>query len=174
MSAVPPTSVMPVLVDFARTGSVGPVRCGDQLPALTEILGPPWATGTSFGHDGLPYLYAYGNLEIGTCQFFCRRIESIHLQTGWAECEFELPLPGWGHVRSLSERLTYRRVVDTLEAAGCRWEESAPLTFDDQRTIRVVDSQVQFGFAIPEEGEPTLSIASVAPPAHRCGPAAPA
>ncbi len=165
---------MPVLVDFARTGSVGPVRCGDQLPALTEILGPPWATGTSFGHDGLPYLYAYGNLEIGTCQFFCRRIESIHLQTGWAECEFELPLPGWGHVRSLSERLTYRRVVDTLEAAGCRWEESAPLTFDDQRTIRVVDSQVQFGFAIPEEGEPTLSIASVAPPAHRCGPAAPA
>ncbi|MFH8746470.1 hypothetical protein ACH4GK_14010 [Streptomyces rimosus] len=174
MSAVPPTSVMPVLVDFARTGSVGPVRCGDQLTALTEVLGPPWATGTSSGHDGLPYLYAYGNLEIGTCQFFCRRIEAIHLQTGWAEFEFELPLPGWGQVRSLSERLTYRRVVDTLEAAGCRWEECAPLTFDDQCTIRVIDSQVQFGFAIPEEGEPTLSIASVALPAHRCGPAAPA
>ncbi|KWT61620.1 hypothetical protein ADL21_11680 [Streptomyces albus subsp. albus] len=174
MPAVPAMSVIPLLTDFARTGSVGPVRCGDQLPALTDILGPPWATGTSAGHDGLPYLYAYGNLEIGTCQFFCQRIEGIYLQTGWAEFEFGLPLPGWGHVRSLSERLTYRRVVDTLEAAGCRWEEFPPLTFDGQRTIRVIDSEVQFGFEIPEEGEPTLSIASVAPPAHRCGPVAPA
>ncbi len=62
--------VLDIFMPFARTGRIGAVRIGVQLEDAARVLGSPWARGSSTGADGLPYLYAYGCLEVGICHAF--------------------------------------------------------------------------------------------------------
>ncbi|MGK5543859.1 hypothetical protein ACSNOH_03835 [Streptomyces sp. URMC 127] len=161
-------SVLRFLVDFARTGGVGPARCGVRLDDVIEAWGPPWAEGSSLGSDGRPYLYAYGGVEIGTCQSFCRRVEGIVVQTDTPTLEMPAPEPVPA-TQSLAGGPTYGEVLDALAAGGCRWEDFAPLTCEDQRALRVIPSGVIFVFDVPEDGNPTLASASVSDTGHMCG-----
>ncbi|MFH8346896.1 hypothetical protein [Streptomyces sp. NPDC018045] len=160
-------SMVDVVVRFAQSGRIGPVRCGVEWSAVAEVMGPPWDTGTSVGGDGLPYLYAYGGLEIGTCHSICQEIQLVCLQTG--ALAVELPALGKAPAQTLPGYPTYSQIIAALEAADCQWEDFAPLTFDEQRTIRVTSSGVLLGFEIPDTGEPTLFIASVSARDHACG-----
>ncbi|MFE9118163.1 hypothetical protein [Streptomyces sp. NPDC007172] len=159
-------TVLDALIPFAQTGRIGAARIGAQLKDITAALGEPWAHGSSIGADGLPYLYAYGSLEVATCQAHCQVIESIAIQT-------DLPTMQWptrepGRVETFPGYPAYGDVLRTLGRAGCRWEEYEPLTLEDQSAIRVPASGVIFVFEDAEE--PQLCNASVAQHRpHTCG-----
>ncbi|QLE70348.1 hypothetical protein FGW37_00865 [Streptomyces rectiverticillatus] len=152
--------VLDILVPFARTGRIGAVRVGAQLRDVTRELGPPWAEGSSTGADGLPYLYAYGCLEIATCHAHCQVIESIVVQTDQATMQWPSREPG--RAESFPGYPTHREVVRALSETGCSWDDYAPLTCDDQCAIRVPASGAIFVFTTEDVEEPTLCNASVA------------
>ncbi|KAA6224036.1 hypothetical protein CP973_20895 [Streptomyces albofaciens JCM 4342] len=141
---------------------------------MARELGEPWDRGTSVGADGRPYLYAYGCLELGTCQEHCQEIRSVIVQTDWPTMEW--PAREQGRVERFSGFPAYSDVVRALGEAGCVWEEHEPLTFDDQLAIRVPASGAEFVFAMDEGaergegGEPRLCSVSVAGHRpHACG-----
>ncbi|MEV6672045.1 hypothetical protein [Streptomyces sp. NPDC051162] len=163
-------NIMDVLIPFARTGRIATARVGAQLNDVTEELGPPWAHGSSTGADGLPYLYAYGSLEIATCQAHCQVIESIVVQTDWATMEWPSQKPG--RLERFPGYPAYGEVLRTLDEAGCPWESYEPLTLDGQCAIRVPASDVIFVFTTEDKDreEPMLCSVSVANRhPHTCG-----
>ncbi|WP_438488276.1 hypothetical protein [Streptomyces sp. S186] len=138
---------------------------GAQLKDITEVLGPPWASGSFIGADGLPYLYAYGCLELGTCQAHCQTIESIVVQTDWPTMEWPTQEPG--RAETFPGCPAYGEVLRALDAAGCPWEHYEPLTDDDQCAIRVADSGATFVFNTEDVPEPILCSVSVTGPRPR-------
>ncbi|ANZ20687.1 hypothetical protein SNOUR_37295 [Streptomyces noursei ATCC 11455] len=160
--------VMDILAPFARTGRIGPARIGAELSDVTEALGPPWACGSSTGADGLPYLYAYGCLEVTTCHAHCQVIHSIVVQTDWATMEWPSQEPG--RSETFPGRPACSEVLRALDGAGCTWETYEPLTCDDQCAIRVPVSGAILVFDTENVPEPLLCSVSVAVDRpHGCG-----
>ncbi|MFE6686319.1 hypothetical protein ACFVFQ_07540 [Streptomyces sp. NPDC057743] len=160
--------VLDILTPFAQTARIGAARVGAQLKDVTEVLGPPWACGSSAGADGLPYLYAYGCLEFATCHAHCQAIESIVVQTDWTTMEWPSQEPG--RSETFAGYPTYREVLRALSEAGCPWESYEPLTDADQSAIRVPASGAIFVFNTEDVAEPVLCHASVAEHRpHTCG-----
>ncbi|GGY13269.1 hypothetical protein [Streptomyces xanthochromogenes] len=161
-------TVLDMLIPFARTGRIGAARIGAQLKDVTDALGEPWAHGSSIGADGLPYLYAYGSLEVAICQAHCQVIESIAIQTDLPTMEW--PARELVRMETFPGYPTYGDVLRTLGQAGCRWEKYEPLTLEGQCAIRVPASDVIFVFTIEDVEEPQLCNASVAQHRpHTCG-----
>ncbi|MFF3695814.1 hypothetical protein [Streptomyces sp. NPDC002221] len=159
-------TALDALIPFAQTGRIGAARIGAQLKDVTAALGEPWAHGASIGADGLPYLYAYGSLEIATCQAHCQVIESIAIQTDLPTMEWPTREPG--RAATFPGHPTYGDVLRTLAQAGCRWEEYEPLSLEGQCAIRVPASDVILVFEDADEFQ--LCNASVAQHRpHTCG-----
>ncbi|MFF4604571.1 hypothetical protein ACFY12_17815 [Streptomyces sp. NPDC001339] len=161
-------NVLDILTPFAQTGRIDTARIGAQLKDVTEVLGPPWNRGSSTGADGLPYLYAYGSLEVATCQAHCQVIDSIVVQTDWATMEWPSREPG--QLETFPGYPAYGEVLRALSDAGCPWENYEPLTLEGQCAIRVPASGVTFVFTTEDGEEPMLCSASVAVHRpHSCG-----
>ncbi|WEB44604.1 hypothetical protein MOV08_38515 [Streptomyces yunnanensis] len=160
--------VLDILIPFARTGRIGAACIGAELSEVIEALGPPWAWGSSTGADGLPYLYAYGCLEVATCHAHCQVIYSVVVQTDWATMEWPSQEPG--RAETFPGFPTYSEVLRALDEAGCTWETYAPLTCDDQCAIRVPASGAIFVFDTEDVADPLLCSVSVAVHRpHSCG-----
>ncbi|MFK8843910.1 hypothetical protein [Streptomyces sp. Ac-502] len=161
-------NLLDIIVAFARTGYIGAARLGAQLKDIAEVLGPPWAEGSSTGADGLPYLYAYGSLELGTCQAHCQAIDSITVQTDWPTMEWPSREPG--QAETFPGRPAYSEVLRALDEAGCAWERHEPLTFEDQCAFRVPASGAVFVFGTDDGDEPTLhGVSAYERGPHACG-----
>ncbi|MEV4439345.1 hypothetical protein AB0K09_10030 [Streptomyces sp. NPDC049577] len=160
--------LLDILIPFTRTGRIGAVRVGAHLEEITEVLGPPWAQGSSTGSDGMPYLHAYGCLELDTCQAHCQMIFSVTVQTDWPTMQWPSREPG--RVETFPGCPTYSEVLRALSEAGCPWENYEPLTDDDQCAIRVPTSGAIFVFNTEDGEEPMLCSVSVADRRpHSCG-----
>ncbi|WP_058043710.1 hypothetical protein [Streptomyces roseifaciens] len=160
--------VLDILIPFAQTGRIGAVRIGAQLKDVIVELGPPWAEGSSVGAGGVPYLYAYGCLEVATCHARCQMIESIVVQTDWVTMEW--PSRESGRAERFPGGPTYSEVLRALSEAGCSWGVYEPLTLGDQCAIRVPASGAIFVFTTEDVEEPVLCNVSVADHRpHSCG-----
>ncbi|MYT32030.1 MULTISPECIES: hypothetical protein [unclassified Streptomyces] len=159
---------MDILIPFAQTGRIGAARLGAELKDVVQELGPPWDYGSSTGADGLPYLYAYGSLEIAVCHAHCQVIDAVMVQTDWTTMEWPSQEPG--QPQTFPGRPTYDEALRALDEAGCPWENYQPLTLEDQCAIRVPASGATFVFATDEGEKPVLCSVSVAQHRpHPCG-----
>ncbi|MEV0324560.1 hypothetical protein ACIBKX_14955 [Streptomyces sp. NPDC050658] len=140
-------TLMDVLVDFARTGRVGPLACGMSLADAEELLGPgrPHPVHRLRGPDIDGYPYSWGGLGLTTTG---RAVSGISVSL-WPGSTVGLPplvLPD-----SVSYDATVLRedLVAALDAAGCRHEVNGLLTFGEQSSIVTRPANVCAVFSLP-------------------------
>ncbi|MFE2529768.1 hypothetical protein ACFXEL_36715 [Streptomyces sp. NPDC059382] len=144
-------TLMDVLVDFARTGRLGPLHCGMPLAEAETLLGPgrPHPAVLMKGPDVDGYPYAWGGLRL----VVTRRAVSgvwITLRPGSAANLPPLVLPDAGEYEAtvLREELT-----TALDNVGCHHEIDPVLTFDEQSSIRTRPADVCAVFSLPGRDE---------------------
>ena len=155
-----------VLVQFAVTGSIGPLRCDAWLHEIVARLGPPQDLGPVSKRRRWPHRFGYGDVELCVCR--CRRVESIDVQA-WRE-EIELPRsqPDAAAIRCAG-RLTHAQVLAGLRAVGCVVEPITPQP-PGQVAVRAARSGVEFVFSMGSGSEPLLDSVGSWVAAHDCPP----
>jgi len=123
---------MTVLVDFARTGRIGPLECGMPLAEAEELLGPgrPHPAIRLMGPDIDGYPYAWGGLKLTVT----RRLVSglaIHLWGSTAH----LPALVLPDSESYDPTVDREQLVTALDSAGCAHYVNDRLTFGRQSSI---------------------------------------
>ncbi|MFE3119714.1 hypothetical protein [Streptomyces niveus] len=156
--------ILDVLADMAKTGRLGPVFSGAEWNDVTAALGEPWDIGTMSRNRQWPRLFAYGDLELSVCR--CREVSLICVQT-WRDV-VELPPALVGGTGTFPAGLKHADVVSALDKADCPWEPYAPLTFGDQCSLVAIPTKANFGFEIPEGGEPVLNVMGLPGDGHDC------
>ena len=157
-----------VIVQFAVTGAIGPLRCDASLHEIAKCLGTPYALGPVSNRRRWPHRFGYGDVELCVCR--CRRVQSIDVRAWLEGMELELPHPepGAAMVRSAG-RLTYSQVMTGLQAVGCVME---PLLRQPpgQMAVRAARTGVEFVFTTSASAEPLLDKAGSWVAAHDCPP----
>lgn len=159
-------SALDVLVQFAATGAIGPLRCDGSLHEIAALLGAPRDLGRVSKQHRWPHRFGYGDAELCACR--CRRVQSIHVQTWRESIELPPPAPGAPTVCS-SSRFTYAQVMAELRAAGCAVEPimSQP---PGQLAVRAARSGAELVFTTNDEAEPLLEKVGAWVAAHDCPP----
>ncbi|MER5717657.1 hypothetical protein [Streptomyces sp. NPDC002132] len=125
-----------VLVDFARTGRIGPLHCGMPLADAEDLLGPgrPHPAIRLKGPDIDGYPYAWDGLELEVTQ---RRVSGLWVRL-WPGSTTKL------HPLVLPESETHEATIlreeltAALDSAGCLHEVNGNLTFGGQLSILTV------------------------------------
>ncbi|WP_405792864.1 hypothetical protein OG753_30230 [Streptomyces sp. NBC_00029] len=143
---------MDVLVDFSRTGRIGPLTCGMSLAEAEDLLGPgrPHPAHLMKGPDVDGYFYTWGGLRL----VVTRRAVSgiwISLRPGSAAGLPPLVLPG---SETLDATVLREELIAALDRAGCRHAVNGDLTFDGQSSILTLPAEVCAVFALPGRDEP--------------------
>ncbi|MGY5001473.1 hypothetical protein [Streptomyces griseus] len=123
---------MNVLVDFARTGRIGPLHRGMPLAGAEDLLGPGRphpAIRMRPAIDGYPH--AWGGLELTVTQRLVSGIR-IMLRPGSMSALPSLVLPD---SESCSSTVLREDLCAALDAADCRHEVDDRLTFGEQAGI---------------------------------------
>jgi hypothetical protein len=154
--------VLDVLVRFGSVGGIGLLRRGAALRDLVAVHGMPWDIGRIDQRHRWPHLYSYGDVEFVVCR--CRIVTSVSVPT-WRGT-VELPWAETGGFQSVPVHVTYRRLVDGLAAAGCRWEPLQPVV--GQSGLRTLPERIEFVFVTDEGPEPLLHGAHSWSLAHDC------
>jgi hypothetical protein len=142
-------TLLDVLVEFARTGQIGPLHCGMPLTEAEDLLGPgrphPAILLKGPGIDGYPY--SWGGLKLHVTQ---RAVSGIwiSLQPGSTA-----KLPGLVLPRSESFEATVDReeLIAALDEAGCEHHTDDALTFGRQSSILTRPSDVCAVFSLQGE-----------------------
>ncbi|MEU9532326.1 MULTISPECIES: hypothetical protein [Streptomyces] len=137
-------TLMDVLVDFSRTGRVGPLRCGMAWGEAEALLGPgrPHPAHVLKGPDIDGYPYSWNGLELVVTRRLVSGIR-ICLRPGSSTKLPDLVLPG-------SESTVPREeLIATLDAAGCRHEVNDALTFGRQSSLLTRPADVCAVFSRP-------------------------
>ncbi|MGW4034277.1 hypothetical protein ACWEFL_34120 [Streptomyces sp. NPDC004838] len=140
-------TLMNVLVDFARTGRVGPLRCGMPLAEAEGLLGPgrPHPAIRMKGPDIDGYPYSWGGLKLDVTQ---RAVSGIRIDL-WPGSAAKLPalvLPG---SESFEATVLREELVAALDAAGCEHHVNDALTFGRQSSILARPADVYAVFSLP-------------------------
>ncbi|MEU4350310.1 hypothetical protein [Streptomyces sp. NPDC023838] len=140
-------TLLPLLVDFATTGRIGPLHCGIPLTEAEELLGPgrPHPVIRMKGPDTDGYPYAWGDLEL----VVTRRLVSgiwIRLWPGSTVSMPPLVLPDAGPHEATVPR---EDLFAALDEAGCHHEVNSLLTFDEQSSIWTRPADVCAVFGMP-------------------------
>lgn len=123
---------MDLLVEFARTGRIGPLRCGMWLSEAEDLLG---------GHPG-----QWGDLELTTS---ARQVTGMAIRAPAPGRRFNLPariLPDQSAAPILLDDLTL-----ALNAAGAR-HELQPISIPRQRLLHIEPGGVAASFAALPDG----------------------
>ncbi|OAR22022.1 hypothetical protein A8W25_30170 [Streptomyces sp. ERV7] len=144
-------TLLPLLVDFAATGRIGPLHCGMPLTEAEELLGPgrPHPVIRMKGPDTDGYPYIWGGLEL----VVTRRCVSgiwIRLQPGSTVRLPPLVLPD---SESYGATVLREDLLAALDSAGCRHEVNSVLTFDEQSSLWTRPADVCAVFALPSRDE---------------------
>lgn len=115
------TEFLDLVVDFASSGQLGPLRCGMVLGEVQELLGP-WheRADDPKPRRWRPRLYFWDDLEV----VICHDVVVTILVPAWRDT-VRLPraVSGWSGPRpAMVSRVD---VVAALAAAGCAWREVA-------------------------------------------------
>jgi hypothetical protein len=153
-----------LLIAFAATGEVGPLKLGmaaEEADRLlgggTGLCGPATDPSGSVG-------FKDGSLELWAGP------EATLLMLGFddldATGQFQTPARLTTAVRGERTALTRGRMLDSLDELGCRWHTDDALTFDGQLAVRTEAGVfVVFARADPPPGEWVLSSLYKAAPA---------
>ena len=114
---------------FARTGEIGPIRCGLSLHQLENALrglrmiGPGEAVPTE-------------NVKFGSVEIYISRGVVVMLGLdSMGNLSFNLP-ESLRQGGSRHEYVRHQEVIDALARHSVRWSEDPDLTFDDQVAIK--------------------------------------
>jgi hypothetical protein len=143
-------TLLELVVEFCRTGALGPMCCGAKLDEIQSELGPY----TDRAHDRRPRrwrprLHFWGNVGGGIEVMICHSTAvSFSLQT-WTD-EARLPVRlGLGH-RQIPCLLRYGDVIDALDRAGIEWQDAPegilPGENGTARNLRISPTNVELFF----------------------------
>ncbi|MGW2977178.1 hypothetical protein [Streptomyces humidus] len=143
-------TLMNVLVDFARTGRVGPLHCGMPLAEAEDLLGPGRphpAIRMRPDIDGYPY--AWNGLELVVTQ---RTVSGIwiRLRPGSTTDLPPLVLPD---SESYSSTVLREDLIAGLDATDCRHDVNDRLTFGEQSSVLTRPANVCAVFFTPHREE---------------------
>jgi hypothetical protein len=138
---------MNLLVDFARTGCIGPLRCGMPLTEAEDLLGPgrPHPAIRLKGPDIDGYPYAWDGLELAVTQ---RAVSGIWINL-WPGSTAKLPSLVLPESESFEATVLREELVTALDAAGCEHFVNDTLTFGRQSSIRTRPADVCAVFSLP-------------------------
>ncbi|MEU7736550.1 hypothetical protein AB0B51_26160 [Streptomyces griseus] len=135
------------LVDFARTGRIGPLICGMPLAEAEDLPGPgrPHPAHVLKGPDIDGYPYSWNGLRLVVTQ---RTVSGI-----WIDLRpgSTVKLPPLVLLDSESFEATVPReeLITALDAAGCRHEVNPVLTMGQQSSIITQPAEVRAVFSLP-------------------------
>ncbi|MFD4139549.1 hypothetical protein [Streptomyces sp. NPDC058572] len=140
-------TLMDVLVDFARTGRIGPLHCGMTLAEAEDILGPgrPHPAHRMKGLDIDGYPYSWGGLGLAITRRSVSAVR-IHLSPGSTAKLPPLVLPD---SESFAATVLREELVTALDAAGCEHEVDSVLTFGRQSSMVTRPADVCAVFSRP-------------------------
>lgn len=145
---------MDVLVDFARTGRIGPLRCGMPLADAEDLLGPgrPHPAILMKGPDIDGYPYSWDGLRLVVTQ---RRVSGlwVNLSPGSTAKLPRLVLPESGTYAATIQR---EELITALDIAGCLHEVNSVLTFGRQSSILTQPADVCAVFSLPGRDDHVL------------------
>ncbi|WP_283137541.1 hypothetical protein [Rhizohabitans arisaemae] len=154
-----------LLIGIARTGELGPLRCGMTLGEVQEHLGP--------FHDRMrdrrprrwrPRLYFWNDLEVLIC---FDRVIGITVPM-WQE-SLDLPAVVTGWEAPCPPRVPYETVVAALDASGITWVDAPEEVMEDARAIRIPRSNTLITFWAVDGSSRTYKVFML--PADRNGSA---
>ncbi|MFC7924386.1 hypothetical protein [Streptomyces cinereoruber] len=144
-------TLMSLLVDFTRTGRIGPLRCGMPLSEAEGLLGPgrphPAIRLLGPGVDGYPY--AWGGLELVVTRHSVSGLW-IRLSPGAAVRLPPLVLPD---SESYPSTVLREELIAGLDAVGCRHDVDDLLTFGEQSSVLTRPAGVCAVFFPPRRGD---------------------
>lgn len=141
---------MNVLVDFARTGRMGPLHCGMPLSEAEDLLGPGRPHPVIRMRpdiDGYPY--AWNDLELVVTQ---RVVSGIWIRS-WPGSMAKLPSLVLPDSESYPSTVLREDLIAGLDAVDCRHEVNDRLTFDEQSSILTQPADVCAVFFKPGRDE---------------------
>ncbi|MFJ1805625.1 MULTISPECIES: hypothetical protein [unclassified Streptomyces] len=139
-------TLMNVLVDFARTGRIGPLHCGMPLTEAEDLLGPGRphpAIRMIPDIDGYPH--AWDSLELVITQRLVSGI-GISLRPGPTTRLPPLVLPD---AESYPSTVLREDLIARLDAVDCRHDVNDRLTFGQQSSILTQPANVCAVFFTP-------------------------
>ncbi|MFF9776310.1 hypothetical protein ACF1HJ_21955 [Streptomyces sp. NPDC013978] len=140
-------TLMDVLVDFARTGRIGPLHCGMPLAEAEDLLGPgrPHPAIVMKGPDIDGYPYSWDGLRLDVTR---RRVSGlcIDLQPGSTTKLPPLVLPASTTYEATVQR---EELITALNDAGCGHDVNGALTFGQQSSILTLPAGVCAVFSLP-------------------------
>ncbi|MFG2356451.1 hypothetical protein [Streptomyces sp. NPDC048521] len=140
-------TLMDVLVDFARTGRIGPLHCGMPLTEAEDLLGPgrPHPAIRLKGPDIDGYPYSWGGLELVVTQ---RAVSGIWISL-WPGSTAKLPSLVLAESESFEATVAREELVTALDTAGCEHHVNDTLTFGEQSSILTRPADVCAVFSLP-------------------------
>ncbi|MDQ0791530.1 hypothetical protein [Streptomyces sp. B1I3] len=139
-------TLMNVLIDFARTGRIGPLHCGMPLTQAEDLLGPGRphpAIRMRPDIDGYPH--AWNGLELSITQRLVSGI-SISLRPGSTTKLPPLVLPD---SESYPSTVLREDLIAGLDAVDCRHDINDRLTFGEQSSILTQPANICAVFFTP-------------------------
>ncbi|GLW64004.1 hypothetical protein Arub01_22480 [Actinomadura rubrobrunea] len=145
-----------LVVDFARTGRLGPLYCGMSLEQVEDLLGPPDdVQGRRRPHRRRPRYYLWGtDLQLLICDDTVVRISVPCWGSDRHPVGLPAPIGGWR--RPPTSRLPMDDVIAALDAAGCSWREAPEMVVDRDgpgRAIRTLETGVVLVFGPDVDGD---------------------
>jgi hypothetical protein len=138
---------MNVLVDFAGTGRIGPLRCGMLLTEAENLLGPgrPHPAILMKGPDIDGYPYSWDGLQL----VVTRRVVSGIWINLWPGSTVKLPSLVLPASESFEATVLREDLVMALDTAGCEHHVNDTLTFGTQSSILTRAADVCAVFSLP-------------------------
>ncbi|MER5973936.1 hypothetical protein ABT112_30200 [Streptomyces sp. NPDC002055] len=145
-------TLLDLLVDFARTGRLGPLHCGMPLAEAEELLGPghPHPAIRMKGPDIDGYPYTWGGLSLDVTR---RAVSSI----GLFFCPgstIEIPAPVLPAAGPVAATVAREELIAAFDAAGCRHAVRGVLTFGRQSCVVTQPAEVSSVFVLPGRNDP--------------------
>ncbi|GAA3990548.1 hypothetical protein GCM10022247_06650 [Allokutzneria multivorans] len=140
-------SFMDLLVDFARTGRIGPLHCGMSLAEAEDLLGPgrPHPAIVMKGPDINGYPYGWSDLDLSVTR---RTVSRVRVQL-WPGSTAKLPPLVLPDSESFEATVLREDMIAALDAAGCAHEVDERLTFGTQSGILTRPAGVGMIFCLP-------------------------
>lgn len=140
-------TLLDVLVDFARTGRIGPLHRAMTLAEAEDLLGPgrPHPAIRLRGPDIDGYPYSWDGLELDVAQRAVSGIR-IHLRPG---STVKLPALLLPESEAFEATVVREDLVAALDAADCEHRVNDTLTFGEQSSLLTRPADVCAVFSLP-------------------------
>jgi len=141
-----PHSLTLSLLDFFRTGKLGPIHLGMARAAVLDILGRPDNWSVAVNDDGQPAIFMYGDVEFyfdGSDTLTCLRADNFDVLSGGDGLRLDSWLPRRG--------MALHQVEEQLTLQGIGYQRTRRPSDPPDMMIIQLTSGVELGFQSPDE-----------------------